>query len=51
VDLLAALALTRADAVRATSMKAFVFLDGTLLPIDRIAADSPLYSRNPRSTG
>jgi hypothetical protein len=44
VDLLAALAPTLADAVRAASMKAFVLLDGTLLPIDRIAADRPFYS-------
>ena len=42
VDLLAALAPTLADAVRAASTKAFVLLDGTLLPIDRIAADRPL---------
>jgi DDE superfamily endonuclease len=44
VDLLAALAPTLADAVRTASMKAFVLLDGTLLPIDRIAADRPFYS-------
>jgi hypothetical protein len=25
-------------------MKTFVILDGTLLPIDRIAADRPFYS-------
>jgi hypothetical protein len=36
VDLLAALAPTLADAVRAASTKAFVLLDGTDLPIDRI---------------
>jgi hypothetical protein len=39
VHLLVALAPTLADAVRAASTKAFVLLDGTLLPIDRIAAD------------
>jgi hypothetical protein len=44
VDLLAALAPTLADTVRAASIKAFVLLDGTLLPIDRIAADQPFYS-------
>ncbi|MFJ4410941.1 IS5 family transposase [Streptomyces sp. NPDC088910] len=44
VDLLAALAPTLADAVRAASTKAFVLLDGTFLPIDRIAADRPFYS-------
>lgn len=33
------LAPTLADAVRAVRTKAFVILDGTLLPIDRIAAD------------
>jgi hypothetical protein len=36
VDLLAALAPTLADAVRAASTKAYLLLDGTLLPIDRI---------------
>ncbi len=44
VDLLAALAPSLADAVRVASTKAFVLLDGTLLPIDRIAADRPFYS-------
>ncbi|WP_327289670.1 transposase family protein [Streptomyces sp. NBC_01198] len=44
VDLLAALAPTLADAVRTASTKAYVLLDGTLLPIDRIAADRPFYS-------
>lgn len=44
VDLPAALAATLAEAARAASMKAFVLLDGTLLPIDRIAADRPFYS-------
>lgn len=44
VDLLAALAPTLDDAVRAASGKAYVLLDGTLLPIDRIAADQPFYS-------
>ncbi|GHD76368.1 hypothetical protein GCM10010317_092790 [Streptomyces mirabilis] len=44
VGLLAALASGLATAVTATSAKAFVILDRTLLPIDRIAADRPLYS-------
>jgi hypothetical protein len=44
VDLLAALAPTLEQAVREASRKAFVLLDGTLLPIDRIAADRPFYS-------
>ncbi|MFF7987882.1 transposase family protein [Streptomyces sp. NPDC007901] len=44
VELLAALAPSLADAVRTASMKAFVILDGTLLPIDRNAADRPFYS-------
>lgn len=44
VDVLAALAPTLAESVRTASGKAFVILDGTLLPIDRIAADRPFYS-------
>lgn len=44
VDLLAALAPTLRDAVAVARAKAFVILDGTLLPIDRIAADRPYYS-------
>ncbi|MEU0810424.1 IS5 family transposase [Streptomyces sp. NPDC005970] len=44
VELLAALAPTLAEAVRAASMKAYLILDGTLLSIDRIAADRPFYS-------
>ncbi len=44
VEILAALAPTLAEAVRTASSKAFVLLDGTLLPIDRIAADRPYYS-------
>ena len=41
VGLLAALAATLAEAVKTASTKAFVILDGTLLPIDRIATDRP----------
>lgn len=44
VDVLAALAPDLDTAVRAAARKAFVFLDGTLLPINRIAADCPYYS-------
>ncbi|MEW2219205.1 IS5 family transposase [Streptomyces sp. NPDC006990] len=44
VDVLSALAPTLAEAVKTASTKAFVLLDGTLLPIDRIAADRPFYS-------
>lgn len=44
VQVLAALAPTLTEAVRHASRKAFVMLDGTLLPIDRIAADRPYYS-------
>lgn len=43
-EVLASLAPTLADAVRTAKAKAFVILDGTLLPIDRIAADRPYYS-------
>lgn len=50
VQLLAALAPSLADAVRTASVKAFVILDGTLLPIDRIAADRSFYSGKHRST-
>ncbi|MEV5441090.1 transposase family protein [Streptomyces sp. NPDC052644] len=44
VDVLAALAPTLAEALRIARTKAFVILDGTLLPIDRIAADTSYYS-------
>ncbi len=44
VDVLAALAPSLAKAMTTIRMKAFVILDGTLLPIDRIAADTPYYS-------
>jgi hypothetical protein len=47
LEVLAALA----TAVRVAACKAFVILDGTLLPIDRIAADRPYYSGSIRSTG
>ncbi|MCC8251553.1 transposase family protein [Saccharothrix luteola] len=44
VQLLAALAPDVADAVKVATRKAYVILDGTVLPIDRIAADRPYYS-------
>lgn len=51
VDLLAALAPRLEQAVREASRKAFVLLDGTLLPIDRIAADRPFYSGKHKKHG
>lgn len=51
VNLLAALAPTLKQAVRAARAKAFVLLDGTLLPIDRIAADRPYYSGKHKKHG
>ena len=44
VDVLAALAPDITTVARSAACKAFVILDGTLLPIDRIAADRPYYS-------
>ncbi|WP_306339236.1 transposase family protein [Streptomyces sp. AS13] len=44
VDILAILAPSLAEAMKSIRAKAFVILDGTLLPIDRIAADTPFYS-------
>ncbi|MFD7781401.1 transposase family protein, partial [Streptomyces sp. NPDC059753] len=44
IEVLAALAPTLAEAMKTIRTKAFVILDGTLLPIDRIAADTPYYS-------
>lgn len=38
------LAPSLAETMRTIRTKAFVILDGTLLPIDRIAADTPYYS-------
>jgi hypothetical protein len=40
-----------ATAVIAASAKAFVILDGTLLPIDRIAADRSFYSGKHKKHG
>ncbi|MFI6645940.1 transposase family protein [Streptomyces sp. NPDC050504] len=44
VEVLSALAPSLAEAMKTARAKAFVILDGTLLPIDRIAADTPYYS-------
>ncbi|MEU4969020.1 transposase family protein [Streptomyces smyrnaeus] len=44
VDLPAALAPTLEQAMTTVRMKAYVILDGTVLSIDRIAADRPYYS-------
>lgn len=51
VDLLASLAPALAEVAQAASMKAYVLLDGTLLPIDRIAADQPFYSGKHKKHG
>ncbi|MDI1452949.1 transposase family protein [Streptomyces sp. ATE26] len=51
VELLAALAPGLADAVRTASIKAYVILDGTLPPIDSIAADRPFYSGRHKKHG
>jgi hypothetical protein len=51
VELLATLAPSLADAVRTASVKAYLILDGTLLPIDRIAADRPFYSGKHKKHG
>lgn len=50
-ELLAGLAPTLADAIRAASTKAFVILDGTLPPIDRAAADRPFCSGKHKKHG
>ncbi|MEU8482306.1 transposase family protein [Streptomyces sp. NPDC048641] len=44
VEVLAGLAPSLGEAMRTIQEKAFVILDGTLLPIDRIAADTAYYS-------
>ncbi|MEV1026945.1 transposase family protein [Streptomyces sp. NPDC050264] len=44
VDVLSAPAPSLAEANETIREKAFVILDGTLLPIDRITADTPYYS-------
>lgn len=44
VQVLSALAPSLEQAITTAAAKAFVILDGTLLPIQRIAADRPFYS-------
>lgn len=44
VDVLAAIAPALTEAMKTIRTKAFAILAGTLLPIDRIAADTPYYS-------
>ncbi|WP_030187315.1 IS5/IS1182 family transposase [Streptomyces sp. NRRL S-813] len=51
VEILAAVAPDLATATRTAARKAFVILDGTLLPIDRIAADRPYYSGKHKKHG
>ncbi len=51
IDVLAVLAPTLNEAMVATRSKAYVVLDGTVLPIDRIAADRPSYSGKKRHHG
>ncbi len=51
VDLLAARAPTLDQAMMAVRKKAYVILDGTVLPIDRIAAGRPFYSGKHRKHG
>lgn len=51
MEVLAALAPGLAAVARTAARKAFVLLDGTLLLIDRIAADRPYYSGKYRKHG
>jgi hypothetical protein len=51
VDVLAVLAPTLQQAMAVAARKAFPILDGTLLPIDRLAADRPFYSGKHRRHG
>ncbi|WP_433401444.1 transposase family protein [Streptomyces sp. CA-146814] len=44
VEVLASLAPSLDETMRTIRERAFIILDGTLLPIDRIAADTPYYS-------
>ncbi|MBT2398744.1 transposase family protein [Streptomyces sp. ISL-100] len=44
VEVLAVLAPSLTEAMKSARTKAFVLLDGTVLPIDRVAADTPYYS-------
>ncbi|MFF2640268.1 transposase family protein [Streptomyces niveus] len=51
VDLLAALAPTLEQAMTTVRKKAYVILDGTVLPIDHIAAGRPYYSGKKKAHG
>lgn len=51
IDVLSALAPTVAEAMESIRATAFVILDGTLLPIDRIAADTPYHSGKHKRQG
>ncbi|MFF8973525.1 transposase family protein [Streptomyces sp. NPDC014995] len=51
INVLAAVAPTLEQVVTAASTKAYLILDGTLLPIDRIAADRPFYSGKHKKHG
>lgn len=51
IDVRAALAPTLAEAMNTAPTKTFVILDGTLLPIDRIAADRPFHSGKHKKHG
>ncbi|MFG3245034.1 IS5 family transposase [Streptomyces sp. NPDC048187] len=51
VQALAALAPTLEQALQTAATKAYVILDGTLLPIDRIAVDRPFYSGKHKKHG
>jgi hypothetical protein len=51
VDLLALLAATLEQAMDTVRSKAYVILDGTLLPVDRIAADRPYCSGKKKHHG
>lgn len=51
LDLLAALAPTLSGAVAVAARKAYAILDGTLIPIDRVAEQRPYYSGRHRRHG
>ncbi|RCH65470.1 IS5/IS1182 family transposase [Streptomyces sp. SDr-06] len=51
VDVLAVLSPTLDDAMAVARTKAYVILDGTVLPINRVAADRPYYSGRKRHHG
>jgi hypothetical protein len=51
LEVLAALAPTLTEAIKAAATKAHVILDGTPLPIDRIASDRPFHSGKHKKHG